>query len=288
MNYANPTNNYEFLKQIYIQVGSPKNIREALFYTNDYPVPYKDLEIYPIRVDLYQIFHILVDCLILDEEHRQGGDPKAIPLSYLGYLFYKCKKSGTSVLSELRTILQICLHIEDTVITNEGEKIPSIDFVYIENKPFIRILNLVYSASDFDEIREIICEQNCIETPDMTIPLSLKKKYREQDEHVRKLNKNKVCSFDEIKSRITGRTGITKETLNKITVREFSQLVESLELITAYDTEIPLTPNMKKEDAQKIKHWLSPSKEEDKYAKYRTDMTAYAEKNKIEIKQETK
>ena len=281
------TNNYEFLKDMYISAGCPKNIREALFYTNDYPVPYKDLEIYPIKVDLYQIFHILVDCLILDEEHKQGGDPKAIPLNYLGYLFYKCKKMDSSVLSELKIVLQLCLHINNTFVSSDGEIIPSIDFLYIDNKPSIRIINTIYNSKDFDEIRTIICEQNCVEMPDLTIPMSLKKKYKEQDEFIRKQNKNKVCSLDEMKSRITGRTGITKDKLNQMTIREFAQLIESLEIITSYDTEIPLTPNMKKEDQQKIRHWLSTAKDEDKYAKYRMDVTKYAEQNKIEIETKT-
>jgi hypothetical protein len=222
----------------------------------------------------------------LDEEHRQGGDVKAIPLNYLNYLLYKLDKKSVSVFFELKTILQMCLGLESDMVSEDGNILPTIDFIRTgENKLSIRILNEIYDYKDFDIIRKIICEQNCIEMPDLNIPPSLKKKYREQDDYYRKINKNKICGFDELKSRITGRTGIMKQEINKMTIREFTQLVESLEIISSYDSEILLTPNMKKEDAQKIKHWLCPSKEEDRYAKYRTDIAAYSEKNKIDMKQ---
>jgi hypothetical protein len=275
---------YQTLCEIFKIIGSTENAYEPFFFTNDYPVPYKNIMIYPIKVSLYQVFHICVETLILDEEHRQGGDKYAIPLTYLNYLLYKAEVKKVNVFFQLKTLLKMCLHLDEYFVSADGENIESINFFKNDKgKLLIRINNDIYDSKDFDIIRKIICEQNCVEMPDLNIPPDLKKKYREQDDYYRKLNENKMCNFDELKSRVTGRTGIIKQDINKMSIREFTQLVESLDMITSYDTQILLTPDMKKEDAKKIKHWLCSAKAKDRYAKYRTDITAYSKENKIDI-----
>lgn len=277
-------NNYNRICELFDKIGGKDGLYEPFFYTNDYPVPYKNLKIYPITTDLYQVFHVYVECLILDEEHKQGGNKEAIKLSYLDYLYYKARNNDNAPLYMLLRLLEMCLHLDKYMITDECNKIPTVDYLTENDKLLIRIENDVYDSKDFDKIRKIICEQNCVEMPDLTIHPDIKKLYKEQDDFARKKTKSKVCSFDEMKSRITGRTGITKNIINSMSIREFTQLLESLERITSYDLTMVNLPDIDKKYRNKIPHWTD-GKDEDKYAKYRTDMTAYAKENKIEIKE---
>lgn len=263
---------YEFnvLCNLYKQSGGAEALHE-LFYANDFPIPYKNLLIYPVNVCLYQIFHSFADCLILDEEQLEGGDVKAIKMSYLSFLYYRAKKDKGIALGNLIEVLKMVLKVEGFL--DDNKEIPCIGYAFDDKDNLrIRVFNDTYDHKDFNKIRKIICEQNCIEMPDMEMHPSLKKKYKEAQDFARKLNKNKVCSFEDMKSRITARTGLVREQLNNLTIREFTKLLESLEIIVTYDIETLLSPNMKKEDIKKIPHWLSEVKNTDKYKDYRTDL----------------
>ena len=78
-------NNYKKIVELYHLMNDDKELLKV-FYANDYPVPFKQLTLYPVQVDLYLYFHILVECLLLP--HKTSGDIKAITMSYLQYLCF--------------------------------------------------------------------------------------------------------------------------------------------------------------------------------------------------------
>jgi hypothetical protein len=242
-------------------------------YANDYPIPYKDLHINPMRMDIYKIFLILSDCLILDEVKMFSGDKEAVKMSYLDFLFYQCTKTKDySIVFKLKTILTLVLDM------NESE----IDFKVNNNKIELKINNKYYNSKDFDIIRNIICKQNNIEIPNININPQILKLYKEAEALKIKNNKHKSCDIEELKSRITARTGITKSEINKMTIREFTNLIKSLEMIVNYDLEMQLSPHMNKEQFNGIKHWLSSSENKDKYAEYRSEYNSLKkEMNKL-------
>ena len=50
-------NNYEKIVELYNMLGRSDELLNV-FYTNDYPVPFKSLKIYPVQMDLYFYFQV--------------------------------------------------------------------------------------------------------------------------------------------------------------------------------------------------------------------------------------
>ena len=55
-----------------------------LYY--DKPIPYKELNIYPVKMDKYLDFHFYVNCLLLDK--NSTPNPEVITMTYLQFLYY--------------------------------------------------------------------------------------------------------------------------------------------------------------------------------------------------------
>lgn len=262
-----------------------------MFYSNDYPIPFvkeieeenhdleqdlqknephnlkekikKTIYFYPIKVSQYELFANMCDVLVMDEDKMQGSDYTTITMTYLDYLLYKAnKKDGNdgnhALLYILFKLLSLVLRIDISLI----------DMYIIDGTLYLQIDGVNYDAKDFDLMRKIICDQNCIEIPDVTIHPDIKRKIREAEVFRNKRRKNRQCSFEDMKSRVSGRTGFTCREINQMTIREFSKLLESLEIISAYDLETLLSPNMDKKDQIKIKHWLSEIPKVDKFKEY--------------------
>lgn len=249
-----------------------------MFYANDYPIPYKNLTIYPVQVDLYLIFHILVECLILP--HKTSGDINAIQLSYFDYLFYWAEKNGNMTYLEfLVEVLLLCLKKERTKIV-DGKTIDSIKFYQGKNKKWImQIDGFDYNGKDFDVIRKIICEQNAIELPDETIHPDIAKAYKEMEEYKRKQSKVKICSFEDQINVVVAKSSYRREEVIKMTIRSFARLLERIDKVLHYEIYTLLSPNMDKKQQQSIEHYMSDSSIKDKYKNSMMDFDEF--KNKI-------
>lgn len=248
----------------------------SFFYANNYPVAYmkqtgiktieeddgvggtrqvrvpefKTYYIYPIPISLYEVLGGLISMVLnLDEEKMQGSNPETIKMSYLDFLLYKTIKDNNQTLFFLLwEVLSQCLHLAkdkiDMNIDDSGKLHFYLDDVEIE-------------PEEFDEIRNIILEQNNIEKVDLSIHPSIRQKLKEVEEFKRSHNKNKMCSFEDLKYRIMAKTGISFEEINKMSIRQFTKLLESCEVLSNYELEMILSPNLEKKDQQNIKHWLS-------------------------------
>lgn len=246
-------NNYDKIVELYHKMGDNEELLKV-FYANDYPVPYKTLTLYPVQVDLYYYFHLLVQCLLLP--HKTSGDIKAISLPYLKYLFYLATdKEQPEAITSLGELLLIVLRKPKTYKDENGNEKFSISFEL--DKGIIDIEGKKFDSKDFDIIKKIILEQNAIEAPDETIPPELLKAYKELEEYKLKQSKVKMCSFEDQINVIVARSSYRRDEVVKMTIRSFSRLLDRVDKIMSYEINSLLKPHMDKKDQENVGHYLA-------------------------------
>lgn len=270
--------NYDKIIALYNLFGQPKEW-EDIFYANDYPIPYKELYLYPVEVSLYKPFHILVECLLLSK--NESKDIKVISMSYLDYLYYLAKNGQGFYIGLLKQLLYIVLRIKEEQTSINNEIIESIDFIeYKENKVKIRILNNTYDSTDFDNLKNLICEQNAIELPDPTIHPDLLKAYRDVEEYKRKQSKVKICSFEDQINIIVAKTAYKRGEVLNLTIRSFTRLLERVDKIMHYEIMSLLSPDMDEKSRNNIEHYMVASEYgnlKNKIMKETSDLDSYKE-----------
>src|SRR5689334_9570170 len=161
------------------------------YYIYDLPVPYKmdeekELKIYPATMKDYLEFHTYATCFLL--EKNSIADPRVISMSNLEYLY--------SVSTEENKFIYMFDALMRLVLRN-----PKMEF-----RPFIQengikagfaINGRIYDFSDFDNLREIISEQNLFELPDISIPKDIRDKMDEARRIKESINNRKMASLED-------------------------------------------------------------------------------------------
>lgn len=272
-------NNYDKIVELYHAMNDNKELLKV-FYANDYPVPYKTLTLYPVQVDLYYYFHLLVQCLLLP--HKTSGDIKAISLPYLKYLFYLATdKEQPEAIASLGELLLIVLRKPKTYKDENGNEKFSISFEL--DKGIIDIEGKKFDSKDFDIIKKIILEQNAIEAPDETIPPELLKAYKELEEYKLKQSKVKMCSFEDQINVIVARSSYRRDEVMKMTIRSFSRLLDRVDKIMSYEINSLLKPYMDKKDQENVGHYMADTEKslKEKCDEAFTDMDSVHKKLKV-------
>jgi len=227
------------------------------FYTFDEPVPYKTIKLYPVKVRDYSIFYGCTPCLTL--EKKSIVDIRILKMSYLEYLYtlhYENKE--IDFLSLLDGILRLCMRLPDA----------KIEYKFINKKPVFIINEQIFDSSDFNEIRDIICEQNMVEVPDE----SIQKEIRNKMEEARRLKarengaNNKPASFEDTMLCLVASTAMTFEQVNELTLRKFIRLLQRVDAKLHY--QIYMTAAMSGmvefKDKSILRHWMSDLERENK------------------------
>lgn len=273
-------NNYKKIVELY-QLADQDDNMLRVFYANDYPIPFKDnLLLYPVQVDLYYCFHLLVECLLLP--HLTSGDVNAISMSYLEYLLYLCeKKNDIEHIIYLNELLLIVFRKENTYIDADGKEksTVSIDF---KNKK-LTICGIEITHHEFDFIRKIILEQNAIEVPDESLPPELVQAFKEKEEFKLRQSKVKMCSFEDQINVVVAKSPYRRDEIMTMTIRSFTRLLTRVDKIMAYEISTLLSPNMEKKDRENIPHYMESidSTLKERYEKELTDMDSLKKKVKI-------
>lgn len=269
-------NNYEKIVELFKLYG--ENERDySIFYANDYPIPYKNLTIYPVQVDLYIYFHSLIECLLLP--HLTSGDINAISMSYFDYLVYlQRSKNMPQYIFQLMQLLEIVLKIP---LKDEKGNL-NIEIIQDGKNHLLRVINDIYDSKDFDKIRKIICEQNALELPDEETHPDLVKAYKEVEEYKRKQAKVKMCSFEDQINVVVAKSSYKREDCIKMTIRSFSRLLERVDKIMHYEIYTLLSPNLTKEGQKSIVHYMAAEKtREERYADNMVEQETMNNKLKI-------
>lgn len=238
-------------------------LEEYLFY--DKPIPYKNLLIYPAIMNDYINFHWSVTSLLLDK--NSIPDPKIISMSYLSYLYFLSKdENNPPYLLMFKILLLIVLHID----TKDEDRIG----FYSENgKAYILIDDIKYYDDDFEKIKNIIFEQNCIEGIDETIQKEVRDAMEKAEEYRMKQNANKIGSLEDQMICVSISSPYRLEEIYKMTIRKFSKILQRIDCKLHY--QIYLSAEMSGmvtfKDKDSITHWMSDLTKKDKYKDVKID-----------------
>lgn len=273
-------NNYKKIVELY-QMANQDDSMLKVFYANDYPVPLKkDLVLYPVQVDLYFYFHLLVECLLLP--HLTSGDIKAISMSYFEYLCYRCiEKNDMMHIIYLSELLFIVLRKDRKYIDENGDEQDTVVIDLTHKK--LQICGTEISNEEFDFMRKVILEQNAIEVPDETLPPDLVKAFKEKEEFRLKQSKVKMCSFEDQINVVVAQSSYRRDEIMTMTIRSFTRLLTRIDKIMSYEISTLLSPNMEKKDRDKIPHYMESidTSLKERYEKEFTDIQSLKEKIKI-------
>lgn len=237
----------------------------AYYITYDKAVPYRGLKIYPVNVENYLFFNVFSQCLTVDKNSLPSA--KIISMTYLEYLFYATEENPdqTPYVIWLDRLLEMCLK-EDKSFEKVEESIKR--YGYDEKgKPFIRIGEENYNAKDFEEIKNIICQQNLIDLPDENISKEVRDSLEKAKEYKARLNNARPATMEDYLISISMVTGWTLEYIYSMSIRKFLHTITRMDNLIHY--KIYLTASMSGmvefKDKSFIKHWLTNLEETDKY-----------------------
>jgi hypothetical protein len=234
----------------------------SMFYIFDDPIEYKGLKLYPVKMRDYFIFHTVAECLMLEKNSIR--DPieamKAIQMTYLEYMFH---------VDEDKRLIGLFVGLIALVTGNKDNQ--SFEIYYgkgEDNRPFFRIGDKIFNSQDFDNLREIISEQNMIDLPDETIQKDVREKMEEARRFKERINKSKVASLEDQMVAISLYSGLEMDKIYDMTIRKFFLSVRRANHMIM--SNIYLTASMSGmvtfKDKSVLKGWLADLEETDKYA----------------------
>ena len=264
-------------------------------YALDEPVPYKNIKLYPVKVRDYDTSYRSISCLTL--EKKSIPDIKIIKMSYLEYIYHlHIQNKEIDYLLLLDYLLKLCVKDEEVrinyyfdkvtqkpvfkighrVLDKEGNEIPDEYGVKIDGE--------VFDATDFDEMREIICNQNLVERPDETIQKEIRDKMEEARRIKARESGNKPAPFEDTILCLVASTSISLEQTYDLSLRKFIKLLERVDAKMHY--QIYMTAAMSGfaefKDKSVFRHWMSDLEKENKNSDVMLDFDMV--KNKVSPK----
>jgi hypothetical protein len=226
-------------------------------YTLDEPVPYKNIKLYPVKVKDYDMFYRCISSLTI--EKQSVSDVNIIKMSYLEYLYHShVDKNEIDYLILFDYLLHLCMRLDENIEikyqVNNG------------NKPVFKINEEVFDSADFDEIRSIICDQNCVELADETIQKEIREKMQEAREMKARNSGNKPASFEDTILCLIASTSMNLEQVYDLSLRKFIKLLQRVDAKLHY--QIYMTAAMSGmvefKDKSILRHWMSDLEKENK------------------------
>jgi len=206
-----------------------------------FPVNYKGLDIYPVRMKDSLKFEKYITCLLLDK--NQSRDINIIKMSNLRFIMFlfHCDNKNYGFLIEYFEKL-IDLFFKEKVIFKEKK-----------GSLYFSIKDIELHENELDKIKEIIFNQNLLKLPEKIEDSELEKSLREAKEFMAARNKSATLEERIISYHIS--TGINYNNISELTIYQFNKGIERLNLLK--DFEVYTYPALKGGQGEKIKHWLS-------------------------------
>jgi len=226
-----------------------KNNAHINSFTFDEPVEFKGLKIYPVTIKEYFPFLFAVECLLVDK--NSIPDSKIISMQYLDYIVYSANAENNHM-EKLAGLLYLCLK----------EKIEDIQYKVDEkNQCTLTISGIDITSSDFEEMKEIILEQNLIELPDYTIQKEIRDKI-EEGKRLRMKGNGRMASLEDQIISLSVSSGISLDEIYKMTYRKFSKALGRMDLLIHYKIflQSSMSGMVEFKDKSFIKHWLTEIK----------------------------
>jgi len=231
------------------------------YYVFDQAIPYKGLLIHPVRIKDYMDFMYLSQCLMLEKNSIR--DPmmamKAISMTYLEYMFEISKEDNT--------LIQLFVALMAIVLNKKDDVEFGINFYTDKDgKPLFEIFGVMYDSVDFDELRQIIADQNSLDLPDERIQKDVREKMEEARRFKARINKSKTASFEEQLTALSLYSGWELDKVYDMTVRKFIMSIQRANHMIM--SNIYLTASMSGmvtfKDKSILRGWLADLEETDK------------------------
>lgn len=243
--------------------------------TYGFPIKYKDLNIYPIKVIDYLDF--LLYSASLTFEKNSIPDIKVISMTNLEYIYYQtveCTKNNQDIplLFLFDRLLSLCLREDDSFSSIESSM--GRYTVNDKEKPIFTINGKEYSSKDYEEIKSIMCEQNLIELPDETISKEVRDSLEEAKRYKERLAGSTQGTFGDYIVSVASVTGWTFDYIYNLSSRKFLKALRRLDNLIHYKIYLnaSMSGMVKFEDTSFIKHWLSNIDVTDKYKDVSMDL----------------
>lgn len=266
------------------------------------PIKYKELFLYPITMQYYEFAQILFSCLV--QRKNSSGDIKAISMSYFDYLFYLAEKGEIQYIEFLLQLLLIILKKERYAKTN-GE------FIMINNRPLENIVffasenkknkfgvlkqNIdlskefsfenyydIYNSSDFNKIRDIICEQNDIELPDETLSKEVLEEIEQAEKFLYKDIRETMGTLEDKINSLIVVGNVSRNEIMNMSIKNFNNCLERISMYINYNLSTILAPNMDKKARDKMSKecstWLAKRKKISRYDRVKIDLDTFKQK----------
>lgn len=244
----------------------------TLYSTFDSPVVHRGLKIYPVTVKDYLLFLNFSRCLTI--EKNVIPDAKIISMTNLEYIYYATEKTPekTPYLIWLDRLLALCLR-DDNSFTDIHDSMKR--YGRDENGKAVFVVGEeTYNYKDFEDIKQIICQQNLIELPDETISKEVRDSMERAREYKNKLSGTHPGTLEDYIISLATATGWTMEYIYSLTIRKFIKSIRRMDNLIHY--KIYLSASMSGmvefKDTSFIKHWLVDLDREDKYKDVHMDL----------------
>jgi len=192
----------------------------------DDPIPYKGLQIYPTTMKDYLLFNFLSNSLTIDKNNVP--DPKIISMSYLDFLMYISKK--TDDFNCVANLLSMCLHIP----LNQIGYVPNLTKNNVLVVALDKEKNIKLNCSEFDDVKKIICYQNCIEIPeDDEMNPEIKKAIEETLEYKRR-HEPPMGSIEHQINYLVANSNLSKKEIGDLSIRSFIDILSIKNYSTYY------------------------------------------------------
>ena len=216
-------------------------------FTNDEPVNFKGLLIYPVKMKDYFKFMMFYNILCIDKNSM--SDAKIISMSYLDFLVYLWESSNENQQSFsycFYELMKMCLREEDIKIYYGRDE---------KNKNFIQINDIKINKNDFNELKDIIIYQNIPDYSNEYINPDLKKDLEEK-ERLENKNKKSVSIEKQIASIVIS-SSLTFEDVLNLTIRKFYIILEMIDKKLHYEIYKTASMSGMVEFKEEIRHYLT-------------------------------
>lgn len=246
----------------------------------DIPIPYKDLFIYPVKVE--DSFDFMSYCGIFLIDKNSIPNIEIIKMSYLKFLLSLImdEKNGSLWAESFLKTISICLNIKyDKDLLRYGAKMGELLFdgyvdkeiicfngynlsFVLQNENVSLVINdCQITSREFEEIKRLMMYQNIVDYDDRqmnpAIREAIDKYYKSKNEGIRN------PTIEDKISVIIANTGMKQETINNMSYRKFEQVF--CKIVEKQDYLVGKIAEMQGCLKTPVEHWIYKSKK-DRYS----------------------
>ena len=180
-------------------------------------------------------------------------------------------KTFETVVEELKTEIRK-FNPRDKILGNNPIFIDLGDDFQIEkkkNKSILHIKDGFYDSDDFDNIKQIILEQNAVEQINENIRKEVRDELDKLQSTVRRLSSSiKMCGFEDQLICVSIGTGFSLKKVNNLTIRKFKKYIERIDSKITFEVYKPaiLSGNVTSKDKNFPLPWMADLESDNKYS----------------------